>query len=132
MAEAFTDLRLVGLDDRLTYNPKPERTGLFALHFTLSGSAPEDWVTIANVRHLGSTWVTCGRRVRATNSHLIAECALAEAQQMVDVLKPIVEKVNEEYRQHAAEQARLADQKATRDRELAARRKETANTLKFD
>jgi hypothetical protein len=128
----FNDVRIVGLDDSLTFRPISERTELLALHFTLSDPAPADWVKIANLHHLMHPIFTCGRRVQATTRHLVAHCSLTEAQSMLDMLKPIVATVNDEYRQYAAILARQQAEQEEREGNQKQRRQETAGSLKFD
>lgn len=131
MAE-FEDIKMVGMDESLTTRPKPEYTELYSLHFTLSAAAPSQWVEIANVQHLGRSWSTGGRRVQATSRHLIAECSLPEAQGIIDALKPIVEKVNQDYRQWLQTYQRKQQAHNEYERQQAEKRKETAGQLKFD
>lgn len=125
MAEDFTDIRIVQMDESLTTTPDPARSKTHDLHFTLSASAPAMWVEIAN-SHLANPWGTAGRKVRATTGHVIATTSTDDAQAVLDAVKPILDRVNQEYRQWLESEA----QKRRQREEAETAEKERVKTLK--
>lgn len=125
MAVDFADIRIVGLDEEQTTRADPSER-LYDVHFVLSAPAPVKWMRFFQAV-IGSYGVA-GRRSWPQSRYVVVRCAIAEIEQALAALGPIVVAANRQYRAWAAVEAgvRAADEAWDRGerqklRELAAR-----------
>jgi hypothetical protein len=129
--ETFTDIKLVGLDTKLT-RQSPSAPGMKLVYLNLSAVPPSSWAQIFSQerefpRH--SMW----RHAHVEGDHIVIDCVLDEIEKYH--LKDIKEDVNNsnlKYRQLIAQREQHQQRaQAARDKEQA-EVDELAKRLKFD
>jgi hypothetical protein len=126
----FEDLKIV------SYDPAKVRAsrhggGLRQMPLLLSGSPPAGWAPLLESEYANSLSGN-KRSISVEGLYIYVDCVPEELAAILEDLKPMVSKTNEEYK---AEQVRLAARQKIRDAEAAAvkqRLEHVKGKLKFD
>jgi hypothetical protein len=104
MSIEFADIRIVGLDEEHTTRADPSEP-LYDVRFVLSATAPVRWMRFAQAL-IGRTGIA-GRRGWPQAKCMVVRCAVAEVEQALAALGPILGAANRQYRAWAATEARV-------------------------
>ena len=129
--EIFNDIRLVGLDTKLTM-PSPSASGMNLVYFNLSAVPPPGWANIFSQkrefpRH--NMW----RHAHVEGDHIVVDCVLDEIERYhLNDIKTDVVNSNQKYRQLLAQRERHQQQAQAAREKAQAEIDELANRLNFD
>jgi hypothetical protein len=114
MMANFNDIRIVGLDEERTTRADPLQP-FYDVHFVLSADAPAAWGWIAQEQVSRKGIV--GRKAWPQSKHIVVRCRIEEVERAFTVLRPILERVNREYRAWAAAAERTRLEQEAFDRQ---------------
>ncbi|MHB8927485.1 MAG: toll/interleukin-1 receptor domain-containing protein [Bacillota bacterium] len=126
----FEDIRIVDLDEGLSYRPNPSRE-LYNVYLKLSATPPEEWQEIFEAerrfpRH--SMW----RRAWIEGPYIVVHCVPDEIEQYhLKDLHEDVQKANVEYRQYLTELSRAAAREVLKEEAMRGRLRKLKKRLKL-
>lgn len=128
----FTDIKIVGAAEDLTHAPNPAKPAMYDVYLKLSADPPHEWAQLFD-QEWENRFYSMKRRGRVEGDHIVIHCALDEIEpHHMPELKETLDRVNERYRQFAAQQARRDQQAADRQSAADQQKKDTLDRLRFD
>jgi hypothetical protein len=132
MTEDFKDIKIDSWNDKATYKSDPNTTFRNVI-LDLSASAPPEWADLFNNYWANNFLYMTKAKASISGSRLEIYCVPTELEKVhYPVLKNIISKTNQEYREYLVRKQSEADDLAAKE---AAERDKLANikrTLKFD
>lgn len=131
MPTAFTDIKIVGMDDAAS-RPRDPNSAIVNVVFRLSASAPSEWANYFNEMWQRHIYMT-KRRARVSGQTLELECVPSEIEtDHLPELKKIISETNQAYSRVAEARIRQKDAEAARNAATAQELKDVKSRLKFD
>ena len=128
----FNDIKIVGADDDLTHAPNPAKPAMYDVYLNVSPEPPHEWAQLFE-QEWSTRLYSMKRRAHVEGDHIVIHYALDEVEKYhIPELKETLQRVNERYRQFAAQQARRNQQEAARQAAANQQKKDTLGRLKFD
>lgn len=128
----FNDIRIVGADEELTHAPNPAKPAMYDVYLKLSADPPHEWAQLFD-QEWSLRLYSMKRRGQVGGNHIVIHCALDEVERYhLPELKETLERVNDRYRQFAAQQARRNQQAVDRQAAADRQKADTLGRLKFD
>jgi hypothetical protein len=128
MTTAFTDIRLVGLDEEHTTRADPTEP-LYDVHFILSAQPPVGWAKFVH-SGIGRRGIA-GRQGWPLSKYFVVRCAIDEVPRVLTALGPILEATNRHYREWATSQEEARAEEEMFDKRERQKLQELKTQLRF-
>lgn len=129
--EAFSDIKLTGLDTQLT-RQSPSAPGMMLVYLNLSELPPQGWIQLLD-RERAFPRHTMWRRAHVEGQHIVIDCPLDEVEKYhLNDLKTDVANSNAKYREYLAQQAKSLEKAQQEQQTEQSEVDDLANRLKFN
>lgn len=130
MANEFTEIKIVGVDENLSYKDETD-TRMTHVVLVLSASAPFEWADDFNGRWKQHFYML-KRNAFVSGNTMEVYCILDELQPLIIELKKVIAETNGVYRAYAEHNRLVAEQHAAEKARERAALSELNSKLKFD
>jgi hypothetical protein len=128
MTTAFTDIRIVGLDEEHTTRADLTEP-LYDVHFILSAQPPVGWAKFVR-SGIGRRGIA-GRQGWPLSKYFVVRCVIDEVPRVLAALGPILEATNRQYREWATSQEESRMEEETFDKRQRQKLRELKARLSF-